>query len=134
MGNQKGGFMKRVIVCFLLLLSTAAVAATKTYTFEGSMEEVFDAAVKVAQTDWSVTFADRKTAMISFNTGMSLTSNGMECSAQLEPLEGGKVRISMKTQKKAQMYAWGVGDRIADKWFKGIDAEMVKTRAAGGVK
>src|ERR1022692_813928 len=93
--------LKAVIaVLALLLLGYTAVAhAPKTATFEGTIDEVFDAAVKVAQANWSVTYADRKTDTLSFNTGTSLTSNGMECSAILEEVPGTQVRVTLKTQK-----------------------------------
>lgn len=118
-------------VLTLFLLASAAVAhAPKTATFEGSIDEVFDAAVKVAQANWSVSYADRKTGTLSFTTGTSLTSNGMECSAILEEVPGTQVRVTLKTQKKnGQIYAWGVGDRIASKLFNGIGDEIGKQRA-----
>jgi hypothetical protein len=86
--------------------------------------------VKVAQANWSMTYADRKTGTFSFNTGTSLTSNGMECSAVLEEVPGTQVRVTLKTQKKnGQVIAWGVGDRIASKLFNGIGNELGKQRA-----
>jgi len=66
----------------------------------------------------------------SFNTGTSLTSNGMECSAVLEEVPGTQVRVTLKTQEKnGQVIAWGVGDRIASKLFNGIENELGKQRA-----
>ena len=88
-----------VLIRFLLV-SGAMAHALKTATFEGNIDEVFDAAVKVAQADWSVSYADRKTGTLSFTTGTSSTSNGMECSAILEEVPGTQVRVTVKTQKK----------------------------------
>jgi len=108
-----------------LLVSFAVAHSPKTATFEGTIDEVFDAAVKVAQADWSVSYADRKTGTLSFTTGTSLTSNGMECSVILEEVPGTQVRATVKTQKKnGQIYAWGVGDRIASKLFDGMGDEL----------
>jgi hypothetical protein len=118
------------VLALFLLTSTAIAHAGKTATYEGTIDEVFDAAVKVAQSNWSVTYADRKTGTFSFNTGTSLTSNGMECSAILEEVPGTRVRVTLKTQKKnGQVIAWGVGDRIASKLFNGIGDEIGKQRA-----
>jgi hypothetical protein len=49
------------VLTLLLLVSAAIAHAPKTATFEGIIDEVFDAAVKVAQANWSVSYADRKT-------------------------------------------------------------------------
>ncbi len=117
------------VLILFLLVSGAMAHALKTATFEGNIDEVFDAAVKVAQADWSVSYADRKTGTLSFTTGTSFTSNGMECSAILEEVPGTQVRVTVKTQKKnGQIYAWGVGDRIASKLFDGIGDELRKQR------
>jgi hypothetical protein len=43
-----------VLTLFLLVSAAAIAHAPKTATFEGTIDEVFDAAVKVAQADWSV--------------------------------------------------------------------------------
>src|ERR1039458_1093470 len=118
------------VLALFLLASTAIAHDAKTATYEGNIDEVFDAAVKVAQANWSVTYADRKTGTFSFNTGTSLTSNGMECSAVLEEVPGTQVRVTLKTQKKnGQVIAWGVGDRISSKLFNGIGNELGKQRA-----
>ena len=115
-----------LILASLIVFCLPAIAhSPKTATFDGSLDEVFDAAVRTAQSDWSVTFADRKTGTISFATGTSFTSNGMECSASLQPMGGRQVVVTLKTQKKnGQIIAWGVGDRIASKFFEGIKSEL----------
>jgi len=127
---MKTRFLAILLVVFFLIATSAA--APKTYIFSGTIDEAFDAAVRVIQANWSMSYADRKTATLSFNTGTSFTSNGMECSAALEQVQPGQVRMTLKTQKKnGQVIAWGVGDRIASKLFKGIDAELAKYRTAG---
>jgi hypothetical protein len=59
----------------VLLIATPCVASSKKAVFSGTVDEVFDAAVKAAQLNWSVKFADRKTGLLTFTTGMSFTSN-----------------------------------------------------------
>lgn len=114
-----------VVAILTLVFSTLLFAEPRRAFVEGTQEEVFTAVLKVAQADWSVTFADRPTGMISFNTGTSFTSNGMECSVVVQKLAEGRAQISIKTQKKnGQVIAWGAGDRIADKLLKGVSAEL----------
>jgi len=120
-----------LIAVAVLLCSVVLSASPKETIIEGTPEEVFSAVLKVAQSNWVVTFADRPTGIISFNTGTSLTSNGMECSAWVQPQSDGRIQITVKTQKKnGQIIAWGVGDRIADKLFKGVIDELASSRAA----
>jgi hypothetical protein len=124
--NNLGRAMLLLALITVLPLSLFA-GAPKIKQFDGSMDDVFTAALKAAQSNWSVTFSDRASGLVSFNTGTSFTSNGMECSATLQEMKDGKIQISLKTQKKhGQIVAWGVGDRIADKWFKAIAAQLNK--------
>ncbi len=117
--------MKKLAFFFALLLLAAPLSASpKRAIFTGSADEVFDAAVKAAQRHWSVRFSDRKTGMLTFTTGMSLTSNGMECSAVIKPLDNRSVEVTLTPHKKAQVFAWDVGKRIADKFFAAIAEEL----------
>jgi hypothetical protein len=121
----------RILVLALLisLCSAALFAAGKQTIIEGTQKEVFTAALKAAQANWAVTFADRQAAMISFNTGTSLTSNGMECGVRFQAMDAGHVQVTVRTQKKnGQIIAWGVGDRIADKLFKALRNELAYAR------
>lgn len=125
--------MTRCIQILASLVLSSALAyggEPKIGTFSGSRSDVFTAAVRAAQKNWAVRFADEKQGVVTFSTGISMTSNGMECSAIIEEIEPGKTRVTMKSQKKAQLYAWGVGGRIAKKFFAAIDAELAASRAA----
>jgi hypothetical protein len=128
--------MRKITFFALLLLLLSAVssrawAAPKEATFEGTPEEVFNAAVLAAQKNWTVTATDRPTMTLSFTTGTSLRTWGMDCSVVLTPVDGGKVKVIVRTQKKAQLYAWNVGNSIADKFFAGLEQELTKARSAG---
>src|SRR5438270_9908513 len=103
------------IVLVILVATTLATASPKKKTFDGTPDAVFDAAVKAAQQNWTVKFADRKTGTITFTTGTSVTNWGMECSMAIQQIAEGKVEVTLHTQKKMQIYAWNAGDRIADK-------------------
>lgn len=117
-------FREFVICAALLALCIPALASPKKHDFKGTMDQVFDAALVSAQKNWTVEFADRKAHMLTFHSGVSLTSNGMECSASFRDVKPGTVEVILHTQKKMQVYAWGVGGRIADKFFKAIDQQL----------
>lgn len=117
-----------LLIIVTVLLVAPAFAVSKKAVFTGTPDEVFDAAVKAAQANWSVKFADRKTGTVTFSTGMSFTSNGMECSAVIAPNSDGRVGVTLTTQKKAQIFAWDVGKRIADKFFAAITQQLALGR------
>lgn len=54
----------------------------------------------------------------------------MDCSASVEQMSPGRLCVTVKTQKKQQVFAWEIGDRIASKLFDGIEAELAKQRVA----
>jgi len=118
--HKKPAFGTSLFVVLLLLFSQQAVASPKKATFKGSLDEVYAAALKAANENWQVGFTDSKTHVIEFNTGISLTSNGMACSVLLEELPDGSVQVALSTRKKMQAFAWGAGDRIAEKYFRSI--------------
>jgi hypothetical protein len=77
------------------------------------MDQVFDAAVKAVEKNWKkVRSADRAAATIKFHTGVSLNTWGEDCTAVLRDLGNGKIEVSLKSKNSAQMYAWGVGERM----------------------
>jgi hypothetical protein len=55
----------------------------------------------------------------------------MDCSVLLETVAGGKVQVTLRTQKKDQVFAWNVGDSIAKKYFAAIQVELSKARPLG---
>lgn len=89
---------------------------------------MFQATLLAAQHNWAVRSADENAGVISFDTGISLTSNGMACSALVVQLRDGKVEVRLTTQKKLQAFAWGVGGRIANKLFAAIEVELQNIR------
>ncbi|MGD1025456.1 MAG: hypothetical protein ABR880_21950 [Candidatus Sulfotelmatobacter sp.] len=109
-----------LLLACMMLTAVRATASPKRAIFSGSLDEVFAAALKAANENWEVSFTDPKTYVIEFNTGISLASNGMACSALLARLPDGKVEISLSVRKKMQAFAWGAGDRISSKYFLSI--------------
>lgn len=121
---------KLVVIVAAILIALPCVASSKKAVFIGTAEEVFEAAVKAAQSNWSVKFADRKAGLLTFTTGMSFTSNGTECSAVVKAIDNGRVEVTLTPHKKAQVFAWDVGKRIADKFFAAITEQLALARAA----
>ncbi|MEI9976883.1 MAG: hypothetical protein WDO73_35440 [Ignavibacteriota bacterium] len=78
------------------------------------MNQVFDATVLAIEKNWKkVQSSDRSAGTIRFHTGVSVTTWGENCTATLRDLGNNKVEISLQVTNSAQIYAWGVGDRIA---------------------
>lgn len=109
----------------LTFVTVGFAADAKVRVFEGGMDQVFDATVKAVEKNWKkVRSADRPAATIQFHTGVSLTTWGEDCTAVLRDLGDGKIEVSLKSRNSAQLYAWGVGDRIAQKLFNSIQSQI----------
>ena len=125
--------MKPIIpyVFLLTMLGSLAFASDKKATFRGSADEIFNAAQASAQKSWAVIFSDRASHMMSFATGRSFFSRGMECAVTLDELQDGQVEVVVHTQKKSgQKFAFNTGDRIAKKFFGGIRDVLTKEKAS----
>jgi hypothetical protein len=108
-------------------------ADPKTQEFDGEMGRVFDATVKAVESNWKkVNSSDRAAGTVQFHTGVSMSTWGEDCTVVLHDLGNGKTEVSLKSKNSAQLYAWGVGNRIADKLFKSIRKEV--TRTASGTQ
>jgi hypothetical protein len=118
------------VAIVLLALASSCFGASKKATFAGDVDSVFDAAVRAARLNWTVGAVDRKTGTLSFSAGMSLTSNGIDCSVTVEAIEPGTVQVTLIPHKKAQLFAWDVGKRIADKFFASVQSELDKQKTA----
>jgi len=126
--------MKRTCSALVLAVSTLAItsivfaAPAKEHLFDGGLDLVFDATVKAVEKNWKkVQVSDRSAGTIRFHTTVSLSTWGEDCTAVLRDLGNGKVEVSLKATNSAQVYAWGVGGRIAQKLFKSIQNELLLT-------
>jgi hypothetical protein len=124
--------MKRARIALALVVSTLATtsgvfaAPAKVHVFDGGLNQVFDATVKAVEKNWKkVQASDRSAGTIRFHTTVSLTTWGEDCTAVLRDLGNGKVEVSLQATNSAQLYAWGVGGRIAQKLFKSIQEELL---------
>jgi hypothetical protein len=121
--------MRLFLLSLFLLTFTATsivvAAPAKVQVFDGSMNLVFDATVKAVKKNWKkVRSSDRGAGTIRFHAGISLKTWGEDCTAALRELGNGKVEVSLQVKNSAQLYAWGVGDQIAQKLFRSIQDEL----------
>jgi hypothetical protein len=123
-------FASAVFVSTLILTPPGAgsPASRKVQVFDGSANQVFDATVKAIEKNWKkVKSSDPSTGTIEFHTGVSPSTWGEDCTALLRDLGNGKIEVSLRSSNSAQLYAWGVGNRIARKLFKSIQDELSKS-------
>ena len=60
---------------------------------------------------------------------MSLTSNGFRGAVTISETDEDEILVKLNTQKKGQLFAWGAGGRIADKFFKALDENLKKIQS-----
>jgi hypothetical protein len=128
---------KKIIVSALMLITIAIVAQAddkkenedkdekkRTRVYNGALDVVWKAAIRAASENFSVAHSDKESGTFEFHTGISMTSNGFRCSVTVTEMEDKRVRVRVNPQKKAQLFAWGAGGRIIDKFFKALDRNM----------
>jgi hypothetical protein len=122
--------MKQLVAMLVLLMFVSSMchtvwASSKEQDYSASKQAVFNATVKVIQKDWNITFMDRESGIISFKTGTSLRSNGMECQVSVIAVSETETKLRVGAQKTGgQWVAWGAGGSIASKIFKGVEDEL----------
>ena len=116
--------------CLLIvaLQVTNALAKPKKHTFKATPDEVYQAALKVIAEHHKVQFANKEERLISFRSGMSMSSRGFECNASVETgKEPNETVLVINVQKTGgQIIAWGGGDRLAKDIFKWVQEELDK--------
>ena len=111
-----------LIVVLLVVCSVVLNAANqKTAVFQGTTDEVFNAAVKVAQVNWVISFMDRPTLTFSFPVPPTFASNGLLCGVSMEKESDG-VHVTMHLQCGASHRA----DKVAAQFFKDVQDELAK--------
>jgi hypothetical protein len=118
--------MRKLLAALLTVALCASIAETKPKSriFDAPPEIVFTALLKVLKERFRVDNAKPEQRYVSFHTGISLTSNGFNGTADVRDIGGNKSEVLLNLQKKMQAFAWGAGDRIAAEIFKGIDQEL----------
>jgi hypothetical protein len=116
-------FVICAVMCSVML---NASNISKTATFKGTSDQVFNAAVKVAQLKWHVTFLDRETKTLSFHDFPTI--GDVACSVVVDDSYGDLVLVTLGMQARSSdgrgVMALEVGEEIASQFFKGIEAEL----------
>ena len=114
-----------LIFIFLLLPIGNLWAKEKSKTFSVPIEKVFDAAVQVAKAKYTIQAVDRQEHILVFHTGMGAFTYGMELTVSFNSESSGKTIVTARPAKRgAQLFAWGQGGKIADKFFKRLKAQL----------
>lgn len=120
--------MKRSRVFLLLLVITTCTASyasnSKSETFKCTLDQAFDAAVKIAQSRWQVTVIDSKTHTLVFiSHDRGTIGEGYSVAFDDGPDSG--VKVTVVWYNTSEGIPFGPG-KIADKLLKGIDDELAK--------
>ena len=135
--------MKRLICGLLALLMLGAVAIAddknkdkdkekeedKVRMYDSPFDKVWTACVASANENFVIEHSDKDSGILNFHSGTSLTSNGFRVGIVVMKMDDGKVRVQLNTQKKKQLFAWGAGGRISDKFFKGVEKFLKEGKA-----
>jgi hypothetical protein len=123
------------LMTIVVLVAAGAFAASKKRIFEGDPDKIFAATLKVAKEHHVVSFIDDKHRLVTFHSGASVSSWGMEWNASVEPAGQGKSELILNPQQsKGQLVSWGAGGRAADKFFKWVEDELKANPEQGNGK
>ena len=133
--------MKAFFLVLIFLTGTSAVlsAKPKERVFDAPADQLFQAALTVAREHHVVTYVDKASLTFTFSSGVSLTSWGFVANVSVKRLSPKQVEqawapdlasvLVINVQKKGQLFAWGAGGRLAEKFFKRVKEELA---VAGG--
>lgn len=114
--------MKTITVLCLLVLAIPALAKDddKSRTFNAPYEQVWEACIASAGENFVIEHSEKDSGMLTFRTGISVTSAGFTVGVVLKREDDKRVSVRLNPQAKG-LGNWGAGGRIAKKFFKGVD-------------
>jgi len=92
--------------------------------YDAPFERVWVACVRAAGLKFALDASDKASGVFTFKTGTTWRSWGLNVSVVLTRLSEEKTRVSLRAHKKAQVYAWKEGDRVAMEFFKSVSEEL----------
>ncbi|HYL13906.1 MAG TPA: hypothetical protein VEV41_12770 [Terriglobales bacterium] len=135
---KKGGGKKKMktksyeIFCAVLALAFAmpAVAGTKSKGFDVPADVLYESAVRTAAQNYKLTTSDSAHQRFAFRTGASATSWGLEVQAAVQAVSASssKLVVDIQNSDSRQVFSWGAGGRMADKFFKDVEATLAGWR------
>jgi hypothetical protein len=107
----------------------------KERIYKVPIETMWKACMKAAAEDNVIDYSNEKEGIITYKSGMSMSSWGFRISVNLTKLDDGRTRTKLTTQKtERQLVAWGAGGRTAGKFFKGLDKQLAEMNQATSPK
>ena len=118
--------MKRALLLVPILLFPVLLyaASPMTQVFDGTFDEVFNAAMRAAQRTWTLTSTNRDLKMLNFTVPASSRTSAVECTVQFERIGPGQVQVTLRTSRSNRLLAWGDDQEIAAKLFETIRQEL----------
>jgi len=120
-----------ILFCLAIAFAQPLLAGGKQRVYEEPFEKVWDACIRAANENFTVDYSDKESGTISFHSGISVTSSGFRVGVTISKLADHKTKVVLNPQKKAQLFAWGAGGRIAKKFYKQVDLLLEETEVEG---
>jgi hypothetical protein len=118
---MRKSFVGILALLVLLYLVPPLAAESKSQTFQEPIEKTWTACVRAAGEKFTLIHTEKESWILTFSTGISLTSNGFTCSVNLIKIGDKSTQVKLNTQKNKQLFAWGAGGRISKKFFKAVE-------------
>ena len=94
----------------------------KQRTYAVEQAELWKAAIEAAKEHFTLELIHKEEGVFTFNSGAGMKSHGFNVNVSFKgDPEGGTIIKLNFHKKKAQLYSWGAGGDITEKFFKSID-------------
>ena len=94
----------------------------KERTYAAEMQEVWLAAIEAAKEHFTIDQIHKEEGIFTFTSGAGFTTHGFNVNVSFKKDPEGGTNIKLNFHKrKAQLYSWGAGGNIAEKFFKSMD-------------
>ena len=142
--DLEASMKKRILVAAFItsLLCQSAVAddrnKNKLYDRKSDKERIYKvefqslwaAAIAAAKEHFTVDEIHKDEGLFTFTSGAGFTTHGFNVNVAFMKDDEGGTRIKLNFHKrKAQLFSWGAGGNIADKFFKSLDEALAKQAA-----
>lgn len=93
-------------------------------TYQAAFDDIWKACVETANENYSVSYTDKQSGILQFETGSSIKSTPFRVGVTVLQIEGEKVRVKLSLQQKAGIFGFGTKGRIAKKFFKELEKKL----------
>ena len=136
----------KLLLCLLLLLCSAFSItaddkvknkkdANSLYEKKSDKERIYKvefdalwlAAIEAAKEHFTIDQVHKDEGLFTFTSGAGFTTHGFDVNVSFSKDDEGKTRIKLNFHKrKTQLFSWGAGGNIADKFFKTLDEKLAR--------